>query len=231
MNHNIKVGTKTIGYSIEYRERKTLGIKVMPDSTVIVIAPINAKQSEIHKKVNDKARWILKQQSFFDSFQPGTPPRQFISGETHLYLGRQYKLRIVEGALNTVKLHRGQLIVSSTNTKQVQQILNEWYRERAKFVINDLFSQLLLNHKAFSKYTPTLRVQKMNNRWGSCTIAGKIIINSDLIKAPKVCIEYILLHELCHLSYPNHNKRFYSYLSTFMSDWPAVKNRLEKIMS
>ncbi len=229
--NQIKVGTKTIGYSVEYRERKTLGIKVMPDSSVVVVAPVHANQPEIQKKVKEKGRWILQQQSFFDSFQPGTPSRQFISGETHLYLGRQYKLRIEKGPANAVKLYRGQLVVSSANTKDVQQLLNEWYRERAKTVISDLFSQLLLNHKAFSKYAPILRIQKMNNRWGSCTPTGKIIINSELIKAPKVCIEYILLHELCHLAYPNHNKKFYNYLSTYMSDWSDVKNRLEKIMS
>lgn len=229
MNH-IKVGTKTIGYSIEYRERKTLGIKVMPDSSVIVVAPVDANQSEIQKKVNDKARWILKQQSFFDSFQPGTPPRQFISGETHLYLGRQYKLRVEEDKVSTIKLYRGQLIVNVASNDNVQQVLNEWYKDKAKSIIGETFTQLLLSHKGFNKYSPTLRVQKMNNRWGSCTPAGKIIINSDLIKAPKVCIEYILIHELCHLVYPNHNKQFYNYLSTFISDWPDVKDRLERVM-
>lgn len=229
MNH-IKVGTKTIGYSIEYRERKTLGIKVMPDSSVIVVAPVDANQSEIKKKIKDKARWILKQQSFFDSFQPGTPSRQFISGETHLYLGRQYKLRVEKDKVSTIKLYRGQLIVTVARKDNIQQVLNEWYKDKAKSIIGETFTQLLLSHKGFNKYTPTLRVQKMNNRWGSCTPAGKIIINSDLIKAPKVCIEYILIHELCHLVYPNHNKKFYNYLSKFMADWADVKNRLERVM-
>lgn len=226
----IKIGTKTIDYVIEYKERKTLGIKVLPDMSVVIVAPSNTSLSDIQKKVNDKSRWILKQLSFFESFQPGTTQRKFISGETHLYLGRQYKLRIEMGKEKTVKLYRGQLIVIATKNENAQQILNEWYREKAKIIVGSLFNHLLKLHKEFNKYSPSLRLQKMNNRWGSCTPAGKIIINSELIKAPKICIEYILIHELCHLAYPNHNKKFYNYLSSFMNDWSDIKNRLERIM-
>lgn len=229
----ILFGTKQIEWEIEYRERKTLAIKVFPDCTIKVIAPIGTHEREIRNKVKLKAGWIIKQQNYFRSFQPATTTRLYVSGETHLYMGRQYKLKILKENTHGIRLYRGIFEISTPNTSalSVEILLTEWYKQKARTLLSELYDEVLLRYPKFYKKNPTLRIQKMSNRWGSCTKSGKIIINSELIKAPKACIEYIIIHELCHLLYPNHNKSFFNYLSTLLPDWEKLKERLERVLN
>ncbi|MCB0541156.1 MAG: DUF45 domain-containing protein, partial [Bacteroidetes bacterium] len=104
---SLQYGSSTIEYELSFQERKTLGIKVYPDCTVKVLAPLDSNSDKIESKVKEKARWIIKQQNEFLSYHPLTPPRKFVNGETHLYLGRQYRLKVEIGDKNEVKLYRG----------------------------------------------------------------------------------------------------------------------------
>jgi predicted metal-dependent hydrolase len=104
MNTSIQFGSKKIEFLVEYSNRKTLGITVTPDLDVLVKAPVESSLDKIKEKLLKKAPWIIKQQSFFLSFQPKTPPRRYVGGETHLYLGRQYLLKIESGKMDSVKL-------------------------------------------------------------------------------------------------------------------------------
>jgi len=223
----IKYGNKTIDYELTYKERKTLGIKVYPDCTVKVIAPINSPANKIESKVKEKARWIIKQQNEFLSYHPLTPPRKYVNGETHLYLGRQYRLKIIPGEKNDVKLFRGRLILSKKNDSNLETLLNSWYREKANIhflsILNSVFPK-------FSKYKldfPKLHIRSMPTRWGSCTPKGKVILNPELIKAPKGSIEYVITHEICHLIEHNHTTAFYNLQERVMPDWKKWKEILE----
>ena len=113
----VNYGSKSIEYNLSFADRKTLGIKVLPDGLVSVIAPIDANLIDINKKVKLKANWILKQQAFFCRYKPNTPTRKFVNGETHLYLGKQYRLQIIEDAINEIKIYRGAMIIK-TKKKQ-----------------------------------------------------------------------------------------------------------------
>ncbi|HKO78155.1 MAG TPA: YgjP-like metallopeptidase domain-containing protein, partial [Flavobacterium sp.] len=103
----INYGSKSIEYKLSFATRKSLGIKVLPDGLVSVIAPIDSNLIDISNKVKLKANWILKQQAFFCNYKPNTPERKYVNGETHLYLGRQYKLQIIEDTINEIKIYRG----------------------------------------------------------------------------------------------------------------------------
>src|SRR6056297_1426522 len=92
--HHIKYGNTTIDFDLEYSKRKSLGITVHPDTTVLVKAPENTDYSKIKSKVQKRGRWILKQKNHFESFLPNTPERKYVSGETHLYLGKKYRLKL-----------------------------------------------------------------------------------------------------------------------------------------
>ena len=105
--HSVVYGRKTIDFSLLYCERKTLEIAVHPDSTVIVKAPTQSDITLIEKKMIKRARWILRQLNYFKQFNPKTPVRCYVNGETHLYLGKQYRLKLAEGTENSVKLSRG----------------------------------------------------------------------------------------------------------------------------
>ena len=225
--HQIKYGSQLIDYELIHRDRKSLGIKVYPDCSVKVFAPQNSSLEKVESKVHEKARWIIKQQNEFLSYHPLTPPRQFINGETHLYLGRQYRLRIELGTEKGVKLLRGRLIVSAPAQEDVERIISKWYREKAKHQFENILESIFAKFKKYSIPFPELSIRHMPTRWGSCTPKGKVILNPELIKAPKGCIEYVIIHELCHLIEHNHTKAFYDLQETIFPEWKKWKERLE----
>lgn len=211
------------------KKRKSLQIKVYPEGMVEVLAPLTLEEEKILEKTRAKAPWILKQLDFFNLYKPLAPPRRYISGETHLYLGRQYRLKIVLDNKHIVKAYRGQLWIHSPNiTPEILKIqLNEWYKQRAIIIFNDLLKEILPRFNRYKIKTPLLIVRQMSKRWGSCTATGKIILNTELVKAHKGCIEYVLVHEMCHLVFRNHTKAFQSLQSRILPDWQKWKNRLE----
>jgi len=228
----IQFGARTISYSTQYAERKSLGIQVHPDGTVHVIAPIDTHENDVIKRVKTKAGWILKQQDHFTSFLPLTPPRKYVNGETHLYLGRQYRLKRIPAESNHIKVYRGYIEVHTKKDtpEQVETILQDWYKLRAKEIFNELFSETLQKNPRFQTKKATLHTKAMPTRWGSCSPSGRITLNTELVKSPKACIEYVILHELCHLIHPKHSKAFFRLLSTLMPDWEKWKERLERSM-
>lgn len=229
MQHEIKFGSKFIVFNLEYRERKSLGIKVHPDCSVEVLAPMAAKEDQVFERVKVKAPWILKQIDQFNTYRPSTPPRRFINGETHLYLGRQYRLKIVPDSEDVVKAYRGQLWMHSQNAKPeaLKMQLDQWYKERASAIFSKMLIEVLPKFKRYGLTEQKLSIRTMSKRWGSCTAAGRIILNTELIKAPKGSIEYVIIHELCHLVHHNHTKAFQSLQSRMMPDWKKWKDRLE----
>ncbi|MBI1668107.1 M48 family metallopeptidase [Capnocytophaga periodontitidis] len=220
-------------YELFYTDRKTLGIKVYPDTSVKVFAPIDTDLPIIEQHLKVKRRWIEKQQRSFQSYLPATPPRQYIGGESFLYLGKQYMLKIEPSTAEEVKLYQGRLVVKTLNpdATHIKKLLQQWYIARATILFNKLFEEQFYLFKRFGLEKPILQIKKMEKRWGSCTPQQKIILTPELIKAPVVCINYVILHELCHLVHHNHSKAFYRLLENFMPDWQKYKQLLETKMA
>jgi predicted metal-dependent hydrolase len=241
---NIQFGSKLINFRLEYSDRKSLGITVTPEMEVLVKAPIDTSLEKVKEKIRKKAPWIIKQQSFFLSFQPKTPQRKFISGETHLYLGRQYRLKVLNDKLgmmnNKVKLRGAFLEVYTDGIHDVKNLVNSWYLQKAKEKLTEIANPLIesfLNKYIKKTYdnssfiTHHLSFRIMPTRWGSCTPKGKIILNPELIKAPKGCIEYVIIHELCHLIHHDHTQKFIDLQTKEMKDWEKWKLKLEKLLA
>ncbi len=224
-------GSREINYELSYQDRKTLGIRVYPDCKVRVIAPLDTTEEKLKTKLREKAPWIIRQQLEFLSYHPLTPPRKYINGETHLYLGRQYKLRIEMAATNEVKLLRGRLLVLKKENISAKTLLFEWYREKASLHFEETLKKILPLFTRYNIDQPELQIRQMPTRWGSCTPKGKVILNPELIKAPRGSIEYVIIHELCHLIHHNHTRAFYNLQETIMPDWKKWKERLERIMN
>lgn len=227
---HIQYGSNRINFNLSFADRKTLGIKVLPDTSVRVTAPMEAKEDAILKKVKSKARWILKQQAFFRDFLPATPARQYVNGESHLYLGKKYRLRIEHSDKYGVRCLRGYMQVYVTPKTTVKDLISAWYAERAAYQFPRILKDCLQLFEKYDLPQPVLEIRKMEKRWGSCTPKGKILLNVELIKAPKACIEYVIIHELCHLVEPNHKKAFYALLKQILPDWEMWKTRLERVM-
>ena len=229
-NQRIIYGSSTIEFKLKYTDRKTLGITVHPDSSVEVKAPLNASKERIFERLERRAGWILEQQRYFSSFEPNRVSYVYKSGETHYYLGRQYRLKIVEGAGEEVLYRRNFLhvVTMDSSPQNVKQLLHAWYRTRAQVKFAEYAAPLVERFKRYDVAPNSIVVQQMEYRWGSCTAKGNILLNPLLVKAPIACIEYVIIHELCHLVHRNHTKAYYALLSREMPDWEKWKERLEQ---
>jgi predicted metal-dependent hydrolase len=233
-HHKIKYGSQVIPFQLEYRKRKTLEISVYPDMSVRVKAPLKRTYCEIEEKVRKRAAWIIEQRYFFSLFLPMQPAKKYISGESHFYLGKQYRLKVVNSTEEKVVLKRGIINVYAkdrNDSTQIKTLLDRWYRQRATIKYAERLNLCYAKTKRHGMILPNIQIRKMKKRWGSCSKQGAIILNTQLIKAPSHCVDYVIMHEMCHLKYFNHGKLFYDLLVKVMPDWEKRKKRLEQVIN
>lgn len=225
----IQFGTRQISYRLHRCNRKRLRIVVTPELVVDIYAPDNADESDIEAAIDKKAAWIAKTLDKVEEYHPIPVPTRYINGETIVYLGRQYRLKIDIGEPQPAKLLGRFLHVQvpdKKDNKKVKQIVDAWYRQRAK----DVFSRYLIKCQEITTRhnipEPVLVIRLMRRRWGSCSLKGRITLNLRLIQVPVHCIEYVIMHELCHMKHHNHSKSFYGLLTRCMPDWQQKKQFL-----
>lgn len=231
----IDYGTTRIRFSIVRRDRRTLEIAIEPDLGVTVAAPRDAALEAIAAKVRKRAAWILRQQRYFSQFVPRRPPRRYVAGETHLYLGRQYRLKVEQHIQAGVTLSRGFIHVRTHAPGRLEvthELVNAWYRERAHRKFRELLEQSLKRFADPEAMRPTgLIVRSLKQRWGSMSPSGRLLLNHRLIEAPVDAIDYVITHELCHIEEPHHGPAFFALLDRVMPDWEKRKERLERTLS
>lgn len=218
-----------LDYELRRSDRKTLEIGVHPEGKLVVIAPNNADIEKIEEKLEKRISWITRHlQETQSSIFP--QPKRWLAGETHRYLGRQYRLRINDGETSTVHLKGAffEVTVSDRhNADSIQRAMESWYRKRAQPIFEQRLARCLQACKPFlASEPPDLVIRKMQKRWGSCTPSGRILLNLDLIKVPLPCIDYVITHELCHLEVMNHSPTFWRLLSKCLPDWEKQRQRL-----
>lgn len=227
---SISYGQEDISFEVRYTDRKTLEIAVHPDSRVVVKAPGGTDPLVIETKLVKRAGWIKRQLDYFRQFEPHTQPRRYVGGETHLYLGRRYRLKVQNGDADSVKLTRGYFWITckgSAEPERVKELLERWYAERAREMFAGRLAQCWPDFQCLGLKRPALRIRKVKTRWGSLSPRGIMMLNVDLIRAPKECIDYVITHELCHLKYRNHGDEYYRLLEQMMPDWERRKTKLE----
>jgi len=232
-HHTLNCCERTIPYQVHRGDRKTLRIVVSPELTVSVFAPKRAGTEAIQAVVEKKGPWIVRKLDELKKRHPLPQPKQYISGETHLYLGREYRLKIAKGLRSSAALDGDVLYVQVKDTKDaasVKRAIDRWYRNRACEILGSLFDEAhrLIACRGIPEASWSIR--NMRRRWGSCTAAGKITLNVHLVQAPVQCIEYVIMHELCHLKHHNHSKEFYGLLTRCMPDWKERNRLLEKVI-
>jgi predicted metal-dependent hydrolase len=227
---SIQYGTQTIDYTLAFATRKTLAIHVHPDLTITVKAPTGTAPDTIRQKVHRRAAWILKQQRQFQLYLPDVPPRQYVSGESHRYLGRQYRLKIESAPTDKLTLTRQFLLVAITDKRpiHVRGLVEAWYHAQAQEVFH---AQLQACHTKLVRFNipfPTLVIRPLTSSWGTCTAKGTITLNIKLIQAPLEYIDYVLIHELCHLKHLHHGPEFYKLLTRALPDWETKREKLNR---
>ncbi|WP_028868703.1 M48 family metallopeptidase [Psychromonas arctica] len=231
-------GEQAIAYEVIRKsfaedKKKKITIRVHPDCEVIVTAPECSNNTDIHDAVIKRAKWIWDAVCEFQTHQEYVQNKNYVSGEMQFYLGRRYMLKVVKdnNSSSSVKLLRGKLLVSLTKfdenkTELVKVLVGKWYKHKAQRVFQERINDLLPQTNWVID-PPSFKVLSMQKQWGSCSAQGSLMLNPHLVKAPKECIDYVILHELCHIAEHNHSERFWRLLTQVMPHWKKVKSRLD----
>ncbi|MEA3545858.1 MAG: SprT family zinc-dependent metalloprotease [Thermodesulfobacteriota bacterium] len=231
-NNYIIYGNERIEFSCVPRNRVSsrIMIKVHPDCRVVVHVPAQTPADDVHDAVKKRARWIYTQLKGFRGQLEHTTLRRYCSGESHYYLGKQYMLKVITAPHDKqqVKLLQGRIEVQirEQSEQRVKRLLYDWYKERARAVFGRRLDAMLEQTLWISE-RPNIRLLAMRTQWGSCSPGGTLTLNPHLVKAPRECIDYVILHELCHVAEHNHSDRFYRLMSRIMPNWESVKERLD----
>ncbi len=212
-------------------KRKTLAISVYPDQSVEALSPLDSSEQEVIDKILKRRRWIIRQQKYFKQLQASEQPGLIVTGAELHYLGRQYRLRIYScDQGKKAALHGRHLDVPVEDRKDqgtVKKRISTWYRERANNYLTKRFQQHCIQYAHLDFPKPTLRISLMKTRWGSCTAKGTITLNPLLVLMPSNLIDYVIIHELCHLKHPNHSKAYYNLLTKTYPEWKVRKASLD----
>ena len=226
-------GKRQLVVDVVTGKRKRLSVTVHPDLRIIAKAPAGYELKVIRQRLEKRASWIARQLDFFERFHPLPTERKFVSGETHYYLGRQYRLRIRPSEIARVRLI-GRFfemeLPDTGNREKARALMLDWYSAHAKYLLSRRLAQYVPTFERMGAVVPEVRYRRMKKRWGSCSGKGVIMLNTELVKAPTHCIDYVIIHELCHLLYPHHDKKFYHLLGRILPDWEKRKERLEKVV-
>jgi predicted metal-dependent hydrolase len=221
-----------IHFSVIRSKRKSVGIVVSPDRSIQVRAPRYVSKSSILEIVNSKAGWIARKMAEVEQCQPLPTPRNYASGEKLLYLGRHYRLIVLSGKPQPAALTGEYLYVWASpkdDAAQIRQSVKEWYQKQAQETLGQYLDKCLIVAMRHEIPKPThTTVRDMKTRWGSCSPKGRVTLNVKLVQVPVHCLEYVVMHELCHLRHHDHGKSFYSLLTRCMPDWQGRKEALDR---
>ncbi len=201
-----------------------------PNGRVMIAAPLRMDVETIRIFAISKLGWIKRQQTKLRN-QEREAPREYISRESHYYLGVRYLLKVVErDSKPSVAIKHDNLILQvkpDTNAEQRQILLQEWYRAQLKALVPHYIAKW---EKIMGVQVSEFGIKKMKTKWGTCNTAAKRIwINLELAKKPLECLEYIVVHEMVHLLERSHNARFIAYMNQFLPQWRNLKEELNRL--
>ncbi|MBA2937028.1 M48 family metallopeptidase [Paenibacillus sp. CGMCC 1.16610] len=231
--HQIEYANRIIEFVIERKNVKNVNLNIKPDMTIMVSASEKVPLSFIYDFVKSKAGWILKNVKTFEQVQPyKQSEREYVSGESYKYLGKQYRLRLkVTSEEEQVKYYQGFIVLTvkdSNNHARKAKLMDDWYREKALKIFEESLDKQYLLVQKYGIQRPKIEQRLMKARWGSALIdSNTVLLNAELIKAPKHCIDYVVLHELIHFRYNDHSDNFYQMLYSLMPDWEKRKAILD----
>lgn len=226
-------GTDELAYTVRRTDRqRTVGVIVEPNGRVGVLAPASVTSERIEQILRRHLKWIRRQRCEVEALPPPPLAREWVNGETHRYLGRQYRLKIVRAAEPSVKLLGRYFVVSAPEPRdrsKMQALMEAWYRQHAKELLAARIQALLARTTWLDVANPRVQVRTLRDRWGSTSAAGRVTFNLDLVQLPLSCVDYVVAHELVHLMIPNHSQAYWRMLERVMPDWRRWRRRLAMI--
>jgi hypothetical protein len=222
---------QNIDFRVIYSARRSLGISVLPDSTVVVRVPYRTSRKTINRIVQEKAAWIIKHRDSYSNQDKSKLNRLYSIGEKHLFRGNESVLKIEKSSKNFIRFNDGVIELGLDKTDDpgaVKRLLYSGYKDEAMAVFPLLLSSVIKKYEDQMFKPSGLIIRSMKRRWGSCSNRGLITLSTELIKLPDTFIEYVILHELCHLKHHNHGAAYYNLLSELFPDWKELRKELRK---
>ena len=220
-----------IEFKIIYSRRRTIGISVLPDSSVVVRVPYLTSLKTISRIVSEKYKWVLKHRNNYRKSENSPLIRSYTTGSVHLFRGKESVLKIEKSGKPFVRFNDNTIELRMEKTDDstaVKRLLYKGYKDEALKCFPELLDKVLMEH-ANQMFKPTgLRIRTMKRRWGSCSNKGVITLSTELIKLSGLYIEYVIIHELCHLRHHNHGKQYYRLLSEVFPEWKTVRKELRR---
>lgn len=220
---------KILGYEVHRKKIKNINLRIRPNMEIYISAPMNLHSDYIENFIRSKEKWIKQVLQKIKEAKQNQLPSQYLSGEKHKYLGKEYELEVKQGNSNRVSLKEGKIILTVIsnifeNSDEKKKVMEKWYFENAqKVFVNAIQKWLEILDESIEK----LSIKPMKSRWGSCNYVKRYInLNTELIKRTQFEIEYVVLHELTHLKYPNHGKGFYRYIENYMPNYKMAEKML-----
>lgn len=233
VGQEVIVKGQSLSYQVKFnRRRKTRSlIKLLPDGCVLVDVPVTANLLQVQHWVAERAEWLLRRRAEIEQGQGFIQRPSYVEDEAHPFLGKSYRLKFFDAKdVSRQEGIAGEVLwlgVAESDVKGVQARLWRWYCGQA----SSLFQRRMTALSEAIEWVdavPVLKLRKMRRRWGSCTSLGVITLNTHLVKAPLACIDYVILHEICHLREHNHSHRFYQLLDQALPGWRELKRVLDE---
>ena len=223
-----------IKYNVILSRRRSISIIVLPDKSVTVRAPLKASLKSIERFVQSKSVWIKKHLNSKPGIKLANKDKRYIDGEVFMFLGKEYKLLRIVSAEQFVKLRENLIEVGQKdpdNTDRTRYLMARWYLLKAREVLSEKLREILSKYSEL-KFEPSgLVIRPLKSRWGSCSVKGRITLNSELIKLDPRLIDYVIIHELCHLKFHNHGPNFYKSLGELVPDYKSVRKEIRKYVT
>ena len=230
MIKTLAINGKEISYELKRSHRRSVVAKIRRDGVIEVRAPLLYRESDMIAFLNQHKRWIF---NHIDRLQNAeNQQKKYISGEIHYYLGKQYTLQVVKSNKSAVSIEGNSLVVNLKSLENLEHpdylehLVNKWYRAQAKMVFSELLPPIIDKFKKYNVSPANISIRDMRSRWGSCSRRGNISLNLQLVKLNEKCIRQVMIHEMCHLVYFNHQAGFYALMEEMMPDWKQWKKEL-----
>jgi predicted metal-dependent hydrolase len=220
-----------IEFKVIYSGRRTIGISVLPDTSVVVRVPYLTSLKTISRIINNKYKWILKHRDNYRRLNNSSLNKSYTTGEVHLFRGSESILRIEKSVKPYTRFYDGIIMLGLEKADSliaVKRLLYKGYKNEALRILPELMNNVLREHENQMFKPEGLVIRTMKRRWGSCSNKGIITLSTELIKLADPYIEYVILHELCHLRHHNHGLQYYKLLSEVFPEWKTVRKELRK---
>jgi len=229
LNDKIIYNIEGIEFTVIYSGRRTLGISIRPDSSVIVRVPYFTSFKTIKRIVLEKSAWILKHRNSYSKKYTNKLNRLYSSGETHLFRGNELILKVKKYDSPFIRFSDDSIEMGLSNNddqKLIKKLLYKGYRNEALRIFPEIFNSVLQRFENQGFKPAGLVIRTMKRRWGSCSNKGIITLSTELIKLSDLYIEYVIIHELCHLKHHNHGPLYYKLLSELFPEWKIVRKEM-----